>query len=358
MACHGAGIRIIMITGDHPETARSVASELGIFRNACPEVILGSDLEHWSATQLQLALEEKEIAFARVRANQKKRIVEALKQKNHVVAVTGDGVNDPPALRSADVGVAMGLSGTDVARESADIILLDDNFATIVRAIHEGRGIYANIRNFMTYIFSSNVAEALPFALFMLFPVPLPLTIMQILAIDLGTVLVPALGLGADPADPRHMHLPPRGHGQHLVDFSFILNAYLWFGLWLAVSSLSTFFFVLYDAGWTWGEPIRPSSTLARSAATATFISVILMQTANVFLCRQQPMFVRNNLILLGVFLEIAFVCAVMFFPPLKALLQTDIVPWTILPLVIGFMISVVMAEKIRRFLQRRTSRP
>lgn len=352
-ACRAAGIRLILITGDHPETARSVAETLGIFSNSNSEVILGHDLEHLSATQLQLALEQKEIAFARVRANQKQRIVQALKDKKHVVAVTGDGVNDAPALRCADVGVAMGVCGTDVARESSDIILLDDNFATIVSAIHEGRGIYANIRNFMTYIFSSNVAEAIPFILYMLFPIPLPLTILQILAIDLGTDLVPALGLGADPASKELMHLPPRGHGRHLIDTSFILKAYLWFGMWLTLASMGGYFFVLHTAGWSWGETIDPHSPLAHKASTATLVSVVLMQIANVFLCREQPFVVRNNLILLGVTLELVFVVAVMFFPPLKNLLQTAEVSLTLFPLIFCFMAFMVIAEFLRRHIKR-----
>ncbi|MEN9529704.1 MAG: hypothetical protein RI932_1577 [Pseudomonadota bacterium] len=352
--CRNAGIRVIMITGDHPETARSVSKELGIFSSDNSEIILGHELEHWNMTQLQLALEHKEIAFARVRANQKQRIVEALKNKNHVVAVTGDGVNDAPALRSADVGVAMGMCGTDVARESSDIILLDDNFATIVTAIREGRGIYANIRNFMTYIFSSNVAEALPYVLFMLLPIPLPLTIMQILAIDLGTDLVPAIGLGADPADVRLMQMPPRGHGRHLIDRPFLLKAYLWFGMWLALCSLGGYFFILCDAGWSWGDPVNAGSDLAKKATTATFITVILMQTANVFLCRQQPVFANNKIILAGIALEIVVVLAVLYFSPVKSLLQTEELSWTLFPLIGFFMCAMIMAEHLRRLILRR----
>jgi sodium/potassium-transporting ATPase subunit alpha len=369
-ACHQAGIRVIMITGDHPETARAVAEDLGIFKNTIAnakptsnpnananpnsnpnsnaEIILGHELENWSATQLQMALEQKDIAFARVRANQKQRIVQALKDKKHVVAVTGDGVNDAPALRCADVGVAMGVCGTDVARESSDIILLDDNFATIVSAIQEGRGIYANIRNFMTYIFSSNVAEAVPFVLFMLLPIPLPLTILQILAIDLGTDIIPALGLGADPAAEKLMHEPPRGHGRHLIDRSFILKAYLWFGVWLALASMGAYFFVLHNAGWIWGETLDPNSPLARQASTATLVAVVLMQIANVFLCRQQPFSVRNNLILLGVALELIFIAAVMFFPPIQKILHTAQLPWTLFPLVLCFMVAMILGERLR----------
>ncbi|MEK7769377.1 MAG: HAD-IC family P-type ATPase, partial [Pseudomonadota bacterium] len=182
--CHAAGIKVIMVTGDHPHTARAIAHEIGLAQT--PLIIVGDELRRMSQIQLQLALDAEEIIFARVGADQKMRIVQALKKKGEIVAVTGDGVNDAPALKAADVGISMGISGTDVAKESADIILLDDNFASIVAAIEEGRAVFENIRKFMTYILTSNVPEIIPYLAFVLFKIPLPLTIVQILAVDLG----------------------------------------------------------------------------------------------------------------------------------------------------------------------------
>jgi len=159
-ACHAAGIRVIMVTGDHPQTALAIAREIGLVQSVRPRVITGDELARLTDAQLQVALDEPEILFARVGANQKMVIVAALQRKNHIVAATGDGVNDAPALKRADIGIAMAISGTDVAKEAADMILLDDNFASIVAAIEEGRAVFDNIRKFLTYILTSNIPSS------------------------------------------------------------------------------------------------------------------------------------------------------------------------------------------------------
>src|SRR3990167_2997784 len=197
--CREAGIKVIMVTGDHPQTAVAIAREIGLVLASHAAVITGEQLRRLSEAEFQLALDAPEIIFARVGADQKLRIVRALKQKGETVAATGDGVNDAPALKQADIGIAMGMTGTDVARESAHMILLDDNFASIVAAVEEGRAVYDNIRKFLTYILTSNVPEIVPYLAFVLFKIPLPLTIIQILAVDLGTDMLPALALGAEP---------------------------------------------------------------------------------------------------------------------------------------------------------------
>jgi magnesium-transporting ATPase (P-type) len=215
--CHEAGIRVIMITGDHPQTAKSIARQAGLVIQDTSSVVTGDRLRKLTDAQLRLLLRNTELIFARVGADQKLRIVEALRTRREVVAVTGDGVNDAPALRAADIGIAMGRTGTDVARAAADLVLLDDNFATIVCAIEEGRGVYANIRKFLTYILSSNVPELIPYLAFVLFKIPLALTVIQILAVDLGTDLVPALGLGAEPPETGMMKQPPRPRRERLL---------------------------------------------------------------------------------------------------------------------------------------------
>jgi sodium/potassium-transporting ATPase subunit alpha len=209
-----------MVTGDHPHTATAIAREIGLVRSASPVVITGERLRHLSNIQLQLALDAPEIVFARVLAEQKMRIVGALKSKRELVAVTGDGVNDAPALRKADVGIAMGRSGTDVAREAADMVLLDDNFASIVAAIEEGRAVFANIRNFLTYILTSNIPELIPYLAFVVFRIPLLLTIIQILTVDLGTDMLPALGLGAEKPAPDIMKAPPRSRADPAAELA------------------------------------------------------------------------------------------------------------------------------------------
>jgi sodium/potassium-transporting ATPase subunit alpha len=215
--CREAGIAVTMVTGDHPYTARAIGREIGLVRSDDPPIITGDKLRALTDTQLRLALDAPEVIFARVGADQKRRIVEALKGKGHVVAVTGDGVNDAPALKSAHIGIAMGIAGTDVAKEAADMVLLDDNFASIVNAI-EGRAVFSNIRKFLTYILAHNVPELVPYLAFSLFSIPLALTPIQILAIDMGTDLLTALGLGVEKPDLRIMQRPPRAQHQRLFD--------------------------------------------------------------------------------------------------------------------------------------------
>ena len=208
--CREAGIRVVMVTGDHPQTGVAVARAIGLARGRHPRVVHGQDLERLSAAQLRFLLEEPELVFARVSAEQKLRIVQAFQQSGAIVAVTGDGVNDAPALKAADIGVAMGISGTDVAREAADVVLLDDNFASIVAAIEEGRGVFDDIRKFTTYVLTSNIPELVPYLAFVLLRIPLPLTIIQVLAVDLGTDMLPGLALGAERPEPNVMSRPPR----------------------------------------------------------------------------------------------------------------------------------------------------
>ena len=224
--CKNAGIKVIMITGDHPQTAKAIAREIGLVQSDTPVLITGEDLRRLSDTQLQLLLDAPEVIFARMGADQKLRIVSVLQRKKAIVAVTGDGVNDAPALKQADIGIAMGLTGTDVAREAADMVLLDDNFASIVQAIEEGRAVFANIRKFLTYILTSNIPEIVPYLAFVLLKIPLPLTIIQILAVDLGTDMLPALALGTEAPEPGVMQQPPRspksacGAGPHCAGLS------------------------------------------------------------------------------------------------------------------------------------------
>ena len=227
--CHRAGIRIIMITGDYGLTAESIARRIGIVEGERPRIVTGLELAKMGEQALEEAL-KGEVIFARVAPEQKLQVVSALQALGHVVAVTGDGVNDSPALKKADIGVAMGISGTDVAKEASDMILTDDNFASIVNAVEEGRAVYRNIRKFVVYIFNSNMPEAVPFAVYLFSrgAIPLPLTVMQVLSIDLGTDMVPAIALGADlpekgvwtcrPARRRAASEPPgHGHGVSVV---------------------------------------------------------------------------------------------------------------------------------------------
>jgi calcium-translocating P-type ATPase len=317
--CRAAGIKVIMVTGDHPHTARAIAREIGLARE--PAIVLGEDLRRLSDTQLQFALDAPDVLFARVTSDQKLRIVEALQRKQHVVAVTGDGVNDAPALKRADIGIAMGVVGTDVARESADMILLDDNFASIVSAIEEGRAVFQNIRKFLTYILSSNIPEIVPYLAFVLFRIPLPLTIIQILAVDLGTDMIPALALGAEKPDPGTMRVAPRRRTERLLDWPLLARAYLYLGVIEALAAMAAFFFVLNLGGWEYGQALAKTESLYLQATTACLAAIVVTQVVNVFLCRhpRESAFAfglySNPLILWGIAIELTLIVAIVYAP-------------------------------------------
>lgn len=356
-ACHKAGIRVIMITGDHPQTAGALAREIGLAVN--PVTVSGDQLRQMSDADLQLLLVEPELIFARTAADQKMRIVQALQHRGEVVAVTGDGVNDAPALKCADVGIAMGIAGSDVAKESADIILLDDNFASIVAAIEEGRAVYDNLRKFLTYILTHNVAELVPYLAFVLLRVPLPLTVIQILAIDLGTDTLPALALGAEKPDPETMSSPPRPRSEHLLDSSLLMRTYLFLGPIEAVAAMTAFYFVLHGGGWVMGQSLSPHENLYLQATTACLSAIIAMQVVNIFLCRH-PVFSafsaryrRNYLILYGIIFELTLLLLIAYTHWGNVLFGTAPIGGVWL-LIIALMPVMLLFEELRKALVRK----
>jgi Ca2+-transporting ATPase len=252
------GIRLVMITGDYGLTADSLARRIGMLTTETPRILTGAELDQLSDAQLQVLLRE-EVIFARMAPEHKLRLVSAFQDRGDVVAVIGDGVNDAPALRKADIGVAMGISGTDVAREAADLILIEDNFGAVARAVEEGRAVFDNLRKFSTYIFASNVTEMIPLILAAVFDIPMALTVVQILAIDLGTDLLPALALGSERPEPDVMARPPRKRDQPMLDREVVSRS-LWLGLIETTLCYLGFFFVYYwmnPANW-WGDLLQP----------------------------------------------------------------------------------------------------
>jgi len=360
--CQSAGIRVIMVTGDHPRTALAIAGQVGLVRGNTPLIITGDQLLHFSDTELQLALDNREILFARIGADQKRRIVAALKRKHEVVAVTGDGVNDAPALREAHIGIAMGVSGTDVAREAADMVLLDDNFASIVAAVEEGRAVFDNIRKFLTYILTHNVAELVPYLAFALFRIPLPLTIIQILAIDLGTDTLPALALGAEPPDERVMQRPPRRLHERLVDFSLIGRAYLFLGIIEAAAAMSVFMLVLQQGGWRYGEALAATHPLYLQVTTACLSTIIVMQVVNVWLCRSERATVlasglfSNPFLYWGIGAELALILLIDYTSWGNTLFGTAPIPAAWWLLMLPFAAGMLLLEELRKALVRRRS--
>ena len=358
--CRDAGIRVIMVTGDHPHTALAIAREVGLVHTPEAVVINGDQLRRISDAELQLALDSAEVVFARVSADQKLRIVQALKRKGETVAATGDGVNDAPALKQADIGIAMGVTGTDVAREAAHMILLDDNFASIVAAIEEGRAVYDNIRKFLTYILTSNVPEIVPYLAFVLFKIPLPLTIIQILAVDLGTDMLPALALGAERPEPQVMQRPPRSRAERLLSWPLLARAYLFLGVMEAVAAMAAFFYVLTLAGWSYGETLDAGNPVYRQATTACLTGIIVMQVINIFLCRRErgTAFARgiflNRLIVIGVAAEIALILVIDYTPWGNRLFGTTPIAADVWLSLVPFAFAMLLFEELRKALVRR----
>jgi calcium-translocating P-type ATPase len=360
--CREAGIRVVMVTGDHPHTAQAIARQIGLVGPDGGTLFTGEQVRRMSAAQLQLALDRPHLLFARVDAEQKMRIVVALRAKGHVVAVTGDGVNDAPALRQADIGVAMGRTGTDVARAAADMVLLDDNFASIVAAIEEGRAVFANIRKFFTYILTHNVPELVPYLAFVLFRVPPALTVLQILAIDLGTDMLPAIALGSEPPEPEAMSRPPRSPHERLVDGSLLTRSYLFLGPFEALAAMTAFFFVLGGAGWT--APLALDDPLYQRATTACLSAIIAMQIVNVFLCRSErapalsfPLG-SNRLILAGILAEAALLLGIAYTTVGNQVFGTAPLLPSVWLVLVPFVLGLFVLEELRKAFVRRGMRP
>jgi sodium/potassium-transporting ATPase subunit alpha len=358
--CQTAGIKVIMVTGDHPHTALAIAREIGLVRGEQASVILGDALRKMTAAQLQIALDSPEILFARVTAEQKMLVVNALKNKGEIVAVTGDGVNDAPALKSAHIGIAMGVSGTDVAKAAADMILLDDNFASIVNAVEEGRAVFENIRKFLTYILTSNIPELIPYLAFVLFKIPLPLTIIQILAVDLGTDMLPALALGAERPDPELMRQPPRPAHERLLSWPLLARAYLWLGLLEAGVAMAAFFFVLHLGGWQYGGELGKLAPLYLQATTACLAAIVVAQMVNLFACRHpraaaMRLSLRQNpLLLLGLGVELGLILFIVYTPWGNGIFATQAFEPMVWVLILALALGFGGLEAGRKYLVRR----
>jgi magnesium-transporting ATPase (P-type) len=323
-ACRRAGIRVAMITGDHSSTARAVAREVGLWTSDALRVE-GANLPQ--DDELLGALVDRDgIIVSRVSPEDKLRIARALRRRGHVVAMTGDGVNDAPALHEAAIGIAMGLSGTDVAREAADLVLLDDNFATIVAAIEQGRTAFANARRFLTYHLTDNVAELTPFIVWALSGgrFPLALGVLQVLCLDVGTDILPAVALGAEPSSPRALARRPAG--RHLIDGGLLRRALLVLGLTESVVSMAAFLAVLFANGWRAGLAI-PTGAALLSASGAAFTAVVAGQMANAFACRSATLWPgrlgwgSNPLLIAAVLCEAIMLMGFLYIPPLAAVL-------------------------------------
>ena len=318
-AARGAGIRIVMITGDHPATALSIAREAGIPAHT---VMIGSELPEDDRALGNLLATHASV-LARIAPEQKLRIARALQARGEVVAMTGDGVNDAPALRQADIGIAMGKIGTDVAREAADFVLLDDNFAHIVQAVEEGRAAFDNIKRFLTYHLTDNVAELTPFVIWALSggAIPLMISVLQVLALDIGTDLLPALALGAEKPEAGVMQRPPRTKAARLLDRRVLGRAFGFLGpVEAAVSMAMVPVGAALSFGWP-ADPLPASGAEKAVLSTMLFASIALCQQAVALECRTTPASLwsirpfSNRLLNWALLVELLFLAVTVYVP-------------------------------------------
>ncbi|WP_405486505.1 cation-translocating P-type ATPase [Streptomyces sp. NBC_00096] len=365
--CHEAGLLVHIVTGDNGATAAAVAREVGI---GAPRLVVVPESESIGDDDLDrlLADGDAEIVFARSSPETKLRVADALRAHGLIVAMTGDGVNDAPALHRAHIGVAMGLSGTDVAREASTMVLTDDNFATIVTAIESGRQVYDNVRKFIVYIFAHLTPEVIPFLVFALSggSIPLPLTVLQILAIDLGTETLPALALGRERAEPGSMSRPPRPSSQGVISKDMLIRSWGYLGTVSAALVMTAFFYVLWRAGWHPGDPTGPGTPLHHAyvtATTATFAGIVTCQVGTAVAARTDHASLRaigfftNPLLLAGMAFELVFTAALVYVPLLQGLFGTAALPLDVVALIAVFPVLVWGTDELRR-LRRRTRKP
>jgi calcium-translocating P-type ATPase len=360
--CRSAGIRVAMLTGDNAETARAIAQEVGLIDKG-GLVLVGAELPADEAVLGALIDRSDGVVISRVTPEDKLRIAAALQHRGHVVAMTGDGVNDGPALQTADIGVAMGESGTDVAREAADLVLLDDDFGTIVKAIQLGRITFSNMRRFLTYHLVANVAELTPFVIWAVSGgrFPLALGVLQILCFDVGADVLPALALGIEPGSGRVLNRPLQG--RHLIDRNLLTRVFAVLGPSEAAMEMVAFCVALLAFGWTPGHAFPKGHDL-RSASGTAFATVIMCQIGVAFACRSATQWpgrlgwFSNRLLLVGVAIALALLGCFLFIPPVASVLGQAPPPlsgWLVAISGIPVMLGI---DALHKHVRRRGTRP
>jgi magnesium-transporting ATPase (P-type) len=357
-----AGIKTVIITGDYGPTAQVIAQEVGIVEKQCCQVIRGVDLDELGDQAIVDEVKKGNVIFARVAPEQKLRIVKVLKQSGEVVAVTGDGANDAPSLKEANIGVAMGASGTDVAREAADIVLLNDSFASIVKAVESGRAIYENIRKFIVYVFAHNWAQLVPYVLYATLGIPLPLLVVQVLAIDLAIDVVPSLALSREPPEAGIMEEPPRSIKERLFTRGVFLRS-LYIGLIIAAFAMYGCISTWTAGGWQFGMQLAADDPVYIKGVTMMFAGIVLGQVGNVLSCRtsKQSIFktsiARNQWIIVGIITQVSILSFLVYVPLMQGWFGTTALGITDWLYLLQITLAVIIIEEIRKFFVRRFSK-
>jgi Ca2+-transporting ATPase len=357
-----AGIRVMIITGDYGPTAEAIAEEVGIAQQGNSKIIRGVDMERLTDHELYAEVEKGDVVFARVSPEQKLRIVTVLRRFGEIVAVTGDGANDAPSLKEADIGIAMGFSGTDVAREASDMVLLDDSFASIVKAVESGRAIYENLRKFIIYVFAHNWAELVPYILYALLGIPLPLLVVQVLAIDLGIDVIPSLALSREPPEAGIMEERPRGIKERLFSGKVFMRS-LYIGIIISTGAMIGCFMAWQAGGWRLGMASVPDNVAYVKGTTMTFAGIVIAQVGNVLASRTSKASLfktsvkSNKWIWLGIALQVSIISAMVYIPILQEFFGTTglgLMDWLFLA---SIALVVVVAEEIRKLISRKLAK-
>ncbi|MBI5389842.1 cation-transporting P-type ATPase [Candidatus Woesearchaeota archaeon] len=357
--CKKAGIKIIIISGDASNTVASIAKQVGIIASDTSLIITGEELEKMDHEELKQKLKQEEVLFARTSPMHKLRVVEALQELGEVVAVTGDGVNDAPALKKADIGVAMGIAGTDVAKEAADMILVDDNFATIVNAVEEGRTIFDNIKRFIVYVVAHNIPELLAFIASVVLGLPLPITVILILSIDLGTDILPAIALGTEKHEPDIMNRPPRKKSDRLLTGEMLMRSFFT-GLLETFAGFISYFYVLFIGGWQWGMKLSSSDILYHQAVAAFFLAIVVCQMVNVLVCRTHRTSLltagifTNRYVIYGILSMVLLGGIIVYLPYTHTFFNTAPISPIVLFISIPFALLILAVEEHRKYLVRK----
>lgn len=401
--CKAARIKVVMVTGDHPYTAEAIARQIGIVEGSPTQVarviesgaiswaalkdftdmvVAGTEVDRLTSTDWDEILRRKGIVFARTTPQHKLIIVSQLQLRGHTVAVTGDGVNDSPALKKGDIGIAMGITGSDVSKEAAKMILMDDNFASIVNGVEEGRVLFDNLKKSITYTLCSNVPELVPFIAYSLFRIPLPMSTILILCIDLGTDVVPSIALAYEPPEADVMRRPPRDPVvDNLVSMRLISFAYFQIGMIQAAAGCFTYFYVMEDLGYEASTLVGASKDHFKAlsdtsgkafggkgvaenvldlsvAQSSVFISVVVVQWVTILCCKTRinsffSLYVNNNPLLFGIVFETVVACVLVYAPGVNRVFNIEPCPFKYWLCAVPYSILIFAYDELRKKMMR-----